>query len=135
MKSSRTGFRRLFKADKLLSQPVTPENDSQLGHLAPARGKLAARAASIAYLSVGISHGKRALSYARGRRVREAPLWSRAKLARWLGTAKSGGVNSYGSDTKRPELLGGIFGGRANLQIQRATLRILCRPDRGGPGV
>ena len=82
MKSSCTGFRRLFKADKLLSQPVTPENDGQLGHLAPARGKLAARAASIAYLSVGISHGKRALSYAHGRRVREAPLWSRAKSAR-----------------------------------------------------
>ena len=135
MKSSCTGFRRLFKADKLLSQPVTPENDSQLGHLAPARGKLAARAASIAYLSVGISHGKRALSYARGRRVREAPLWSRAKSARWQGTAKSRGLNSYGFDTKRLELLGGIFGGGANLQTDRATLRTLCRPDRGGPGV
>ena len=135
MKSSRTGFRRLFKADKLLSQPVTPENDSQLEHLAPARGKLAARAASMSYLTLTISHGKRALSYARGRRVREAPLWSRAKSARWQCTAKSGGHNSYGSNTKRPELLGGIFGGRANLQIQRATLRILCRPDRGGPGV
>ena len=90
MKSSRTGFRRLFKADKLLSQPVTPENDSQLEHLAPARGKLAARAASIAYLSVGISHGKRAPSYARGRRVREAPLWSRAKSARWHGQRNRG---------------------------------------------
>ena len=84
----------LVSAFRGSQQPALEENDSHLLLVARACGYRLPRAASMRYLTLTISHGKRVLPYVRGRRVHDGRLRDSPRFAVCATTTRTGQLST-----------------------------------------